>query len=87
MNGVLTESKSSGTRVSLPVFRSDFMADAHEASTDIRLQAAMDNSVTKRDMGRKTTLSELPDANALRELAGQIKRHTLDHLDYYLELK
>jgi L-lactate dehydrogenase complex protein LldF len=86
MNGVLTESKSSGTRVSLPVFRSDFMADAHEASTDIRLQAAMDNSVTKRDMGRKTTLSELPDANALRELAGQIKRHTLDHLDYYLEL-
>ncbi len=86
MTGVLTEPKPPQTRVSLPVFRSDFMADAHEASADKRLQAAMDNSVTKRDMGRKTTLAELPDADALRELAGQIKRHTLDHLDYYLEL-
>ncbi len=86
MTSVLTEPKARQTRVSLPVFRSDFMADAHEASADKRLQTAMDNSVTKRDMGRKTTLAELPDANALRELAGQIKRHTLDHLDYYLEL-
>lgn len=86
MTSVLTEPNPQRTRVSLPVFRSDFMADAHEASADKRLQTAMDNSVTKRDMGRKTTLAELPDANALRELAGQIKRHTLDHLDYYLEL-
>lgn len=86
MTEAVVEPQSSRTRVSLPVFRSDFMADAHEASADQRLQTAMDNSVTKRDMGRKTTLAELPDPNALRELAGQIKRHTLDHLDYYLEL-
>jgi L-lactate dehydrogenase complex protein LldF len=29
-------------------------------------------------------LKELPDADALRTLAGQIKQHTLDRLDNYL---
>ncbi len=86
MTSGITDSPPGRTRVSLPVFRTDFMADAHEASSDTQLQAAMDNSVTKKDMSRKIALAELPDADALRELAGQIKRHTLDHLDYYLEL-
>jgi L-lactate dehydrogenase complex protein LldF len=83
---VLTEKKAAAERISLPVFRPDFMADAHVASADDRLHDAMDNSVTKRDRGRRTTLADLPDTDGLRELAGQIKRHTLDHLDYYLEL-
>ncbi len=73
-------------RMALPVFHPDFMTEAHVACADERLHAALDNSVTKKDYGRRSTLAELPDANALRELAGQIKRHTLDHLDYYLEL-
>ena len=86
MTEVLTEKKAAAERISLPVFRPDFMADAHVASADDRLHDAMDNSVTKRDRGRRTTLADLPDADGLRELAGQIKSHTLDHLDYYLEL-
>ncbi len=41
-----------------------------------------------KDQTRKTTCSEVFGAEnyeALRELAGSIKQHTLDHLDYYLE--
>src|SRR2546423_6933850 len=35
--------------------------------------------------GRQLRLLELPDSDALRTLAGQIKQHALDHLDYYLD--
>jgi L-lactate dehydrogenase complex protein LldF len=63
--------------------------DFHEASVraagDERLKAAINSAVVPRDSKRKVRLGELPDADALRTLAGQIKQHTLDHLDYYLE--
>ena len=85
MNSV-TESSSPKRGLSLPVFHPDFMAEAHAASADAVLHAALDNSVTKKDYGRRSSLAELPDADGLRQLAGDIKRHTLDHLDYYLEL-
>ncbi len=80
------ESAPAKRRMALPVFHPDFMSEAHGASVDEHLHAALDNSVTKKDYGRRHTLAELPDADGLRELAGQIKRHTLDHLDYYLEM-
>ncbi len=73
-------------RLALPVFHPDFLSEAHAASADAGLHDALDNSVTKKDYGRRDSLAELPDADGLRELAGRIKRHTLDHLDYYLEL-
>ena len=85
MNSV-KESTSPKRGLSLPVFHPDFMAEAHVASADAALHAALDNSVTKKDYGRRSSLAELPDADGLRQLAGDIKRHTLDHLDYYLEL-
>lgn len=69
----------------LPVFQPDFMKSAHEATHDAGLQDAMEISVVKKDYARRAILKELPDANALRELAGNIKRHTLDNLDYYIE--
>ncbi len=72
-------------RLPLPVFRPDFMKSAHDAIDDAVLQDAIDNAVVKKDYGRRATLQELPDADGLRTLAGEIKRHTLDHLDYYLE--
>ncbi len=73
-------------RLALPVFHPNFLAEAHTAAADANLHAALDNSVTKKDYGRREALAQLPDADGLRELAGKIKSHTLDHLDYYLEL-
>jgi len=56
------------------------------ASVDEALHGAIDNSCVKKDYGRRELLAaDLPDPDALRALAAQIKAHTLDHLDYYLE--
>jgi L-lactate dehydrogenase complex protein LldF len=54
------------------------------AAANDRLRAAVNNAVVKNDKARQATLAMLPDADALRTLAGDIKQHTLDHLDYYL---
>ena len=35
--------------------------------------------------GRQVCLTELPDSDKLRELAGNIKQHAIENLDYYLE--
>ncbi|MDP0499940.1 MAG: LutB/LldF family L-lactate oxidation iron-sulfur protein [Verrucomicrobiota bacterium JB022] len=40
------------------------------------------SGVTKR---REVLVADFPDANAIRRLAGQIKQHTIEHLDKYLE--
>lgn len=45
---------------------------------------AVTNATTKQWYGRENRLAELPDSNAMRELAGRIKQHTLDNLDWYL---
>ncbi len=74
------------SEMALPVFYPDFLSEARRAATDDILHNALDHSVTRKDYGRREMLRELPDADALRDLAGRIKRHTLDHLDYYLEL-
>jgi L-lactate dehydrogenase complex protein LldF len=63
--------------------------DFHEASVaaveNDRLKLAVTTATTKQYYGRQHRLAELPDSDAMRELAGQIKQHTLDHLDWYLE--
>src|SRR5271170_4256966 len=84
--GHAAEHHSSPRGFALPVFNPDFNATAKRASMDEVLHDAMENSTVKKDYGRRDMLKELPDANGLRALAGQIKAHTLDHLDYYLEL-
>lgn len=44
------------------------------------------SSGASRTAGRKAVLeNDFSDPDALRRLAGQIKQHTLDHLDQYLE--
>ena len=61
----------------------------HELSTkaagDEKLKAAVNNAVLRQHTARQLRLLELPEADKLRSLAGQIKQHALDHLDYYLE--
>ena len=63
----------------------DFHEVSVKASGDERLKRAVGNAVLKQDTGRKQILSLLPDQDALRTLAGDIKQHALDYLDYYLE--
>jgi len=63
----------------------DFDRTHREASANARLRLAVNNAVVKNDAGRKQRLAaDLPDADGLRTLAGEIKQHTLDHLDHYL---
>src|SRR5881394_1484995 len=74
----------------------DFLREAdaspfnfHELSTkaagDEKLKAAVSTAVMRQYSARQLRLLDLPDADALRTLAGQIKQHALDHLDFYLE--
>src|SRR5687767_4571155 len=56
-----------------------------EASHNERLKKAIDNAVVRNDRGRQLKLLELPDSDKVRTLAGDIKQHALDHLDYYIE--
>ncbi len=65
----------------------DLSQRAGRATQDEHLQRFVNNAALYRDRNRR---SNCPDAfganyNALRQLAGSIKQHTLDHLDYYLE--
>jgi L-lactate dehydrogenase complex protein LldF len=63
----------------------DFHKLSVKAAGDERLKRSINNAVLRQYTGRQLIMSELPDADGLRELAGRIKQHALDHLDYYLE--
>ncbi len=67
------------------VERFDFDAASTRASHDDRLIRAISNATMRQYVGRQNLLAQLPDSDALRSLAGNIKQHALDHLDYYLE--
>jgi L-lactate dehydrogenase complex protein LldF len=71
-----------GKVAAAPHFAFDKLSE--EAARNERLKAAVNNAVVKNDRGRQARMAELPDALGLRTLAGEIKQHTLDHLDYYL---
>jgi L-lactate dehydrogenase complex protein LldF len=63
----------------------DFEQSSSAAAGDERLKSAVSAATMRQYSGRQARLGELRDADALRELAGQIKQHALDHLDFYLE--
>src|SRR3954469_937434 len=63
----------------------DFHSVSVKAAGDERLKTAINNAVLRQYTGRQLQLLQLPDADALRALAGDIKQHALDHLDYYLD--
>jgi len=77
---------SAPTSLPLPVIGSfDFDSASTAASHDEKLKRTLNTAVLRQDGGRKIRLAELPNSDALRTLAGQIKQHTLDNLDYYLD--
>src|SRR5688572_120627 len=63
----------------------DFHSVSVKAAGDEKLKRSINNAVLRQYTGRQLCLTELPDADKLRTLAGQIKQHALDYLDYYLE--
>src|SRR3954468_730081 len=63
----------------------DFHKVSVKAAGDERLKRSINNAVLRQYSGRQLSMTELPDPDGLRALAGEIKQHALDHLDYYLE--
>jgi L-lactate dehydrogenase complex protein LldF len=62
----------------------DFHSLSVKSAGDERLKTAVTTATMKQYTGRQLKLMELPDSDKLRTLAGEIKQHTLDNLDYYL---
>src|SRR5687768_12134801 len=62
----------------------DFHKLSVKAAGDERLKKSINNAVLRQYTGRQLIMTELPDADGLRALAGDIKQHALDYLDYYL---
>jgi len=62
-----------------------FKSNARRALGDPQLQRAMTNLRSGFAARRAVAVSQLPEWEALREAAVAIKRHTLAHLDFYLE--
>ncbi|WP_432798929.1 LutB/LldF family L-lactate oxidation iron-sulfur protein [Poriferisphaera sp. WC338] len=60
---------------------------ADEAVKNIQLQQFVNSTTVLKDNSRKQTLEKTfgHKTTAVRDLAGKIKQHTLDHLDHYLE--
>jgi len=62
-----------------------FKDNAHGALNDARLQKALFKLKSGFQERRKAAALALPEFEALRDQARDIKNHTLDNLDYYLE--
>jgi len=65
--------------------RFDFHSVSVKAAGDEKLKNSINNAVLRQHVARQLRVLELPDSDKLRTLAGQIKQHALDNLDYYLE--
>jgi L-lactate dehydrogenase complex protein LldF len=63
----------------------DFLAQSTAAAQNPRLTNAITTNTLRQYTLRQQIMTQLPDPDALRELAGRIKQHTLDHLDFYLK--
>lgn len=65
-----------------------FQQHIHETLSDSRLQQAIYTATGRLKDSRLAVVSEqaLPDYQELRTQANALKKHTIDHLDHYLEL-
>ena len=63
----------------------DFHKVSVQAAGDERLKLAINNAVMRQYTARQDRMLDLPDPDRLRALAGEIKQHTIENLDYYLE--
>src|SRR4051794_40755345 len=63
----------------------DFHGISSKNAVDARLKRAVNKATLHQYTQRQSVMPDLPDANGLRTLAGEIKQHTIENLDYYLE--
>src|SRR5437016_14653934 len=63
----------------------DFHQVSRKAAGDEKLKTAINNAVMRQYTGRQTRMLDLPNPDALRDLAGRIKQHAIENLDFYLE--
>ena len=63
----------------------DFHGVSSKNAVNVRLKKAVNKATLHQYTQRQAVMPDLPDANALRTLAGEIKQHTIENLDYYLE--
>ncbi len=63
----------------------DFHGVSVKNSGDARLKKSVNKATLHQYTLRQERMPELPDSDALRTLAGDIKQHTVENLDYYLE--
>lgn len=70
-----------------PTLPYDMSPAAGKASRDVQLQQFVNSATELKDRGRVSACHQAfgDNYNAVRELAGSIKQHTLDNLDYYLD--
>src|SRR5437588_8660894 len=64
----------------------NFEANARASLANGNLQQALGLARTGFPLRRRLAVERLPEFEALRETGREIKDHTLQHLDFYLEL-
>lgn len=83
-----TAARSSSTASPLfPALPYDLKPAAARAARDVQLQQFVNSATRLKDTARTRTCDDTfaERYDALRRLAGEVKQHTLDHLDTYLD--
>ncbi|HEY7119343.1 MAG TPA: LutB/LldF family L-lactate oxidation iron-sulfur protein [Tepidisphaeraceae bacterium] len=63
----------------------DFHGVSARNAADVRLKRAVNKATLHQYTQRQAQMPQLPDPDGLRSLAGRIKQHAIENLDYYLE--
>ncbi|MDE0960112.1 MAG: LutB/LldF family L-lactate oxidation iron-sulfur protein [Planctomycetota bacterium] len=87
MNRSSTPTSVDGEPILFPRGTHDIRSRAAVFLRDETLQGAVREATTLKDQARRDVLKEAfgEDVDQIRSIAGEIKRHTIDHLDYYIE--
>ena len=62
-----------------------FPREAERAVADTELRRAVHRATTRFTASRRLAMAEIPEGEALRDRAAQVRKHVLEHLDHYLE--
>src|SRR5689334_1306632 len=63
----------------------DFHGVSSKNAVNARLKQAVNKATLHQYTQRQRVMPDLPDPDGLRSLAGDVKQHTIENLDYYLE--
>lgn len=63
----------------------DFQGVSAKSAGNVRLKASVNKATLHQYTQRQAVMPGLPDPDGLRTLAGNIKQHAIENLDYYLE--